>query len=91
MPVGTRRSRRADCGAGRDRRLLRPRAPDAADGRITVWGLEHGATRDVAACFTRAIGIRAELVPIDENELPARMASAAAAGDPPDVLSLPRS
>jgi multiple sugar transport system substrate-binding protein len=64
------------------------------DGSITVWTLDTepdrvAATRDIVAGFTGKTGIEAKLVPVEEDRLPTRVTSAAAAGKLPDVLSLP--
>jgi ABC-type glycerol-3-phosphate transport system substrate-binding protein len=67
---------------------------DPATQRITVWSLEYQpdrlrATKANLAAFTRATQIGVDLVPIGDDELPARMARARSTGNLPDVAQLP--
>jgi multiple sugar transport system substrate-binding protein len=69
-------------------------AEQVRGGMITVWTLDPeperiAATEAIVAGFTRATGIAVELVQVDEDRLPARVAGAAASGTLPDVMSLP--
>ncbi|MDE9365222.1 extracellular solute-binding protein [Luteipulveratus sp. YIM 133132] len=63
--------------------------------RLLVWSLEAQPDRvavqqRMLAAFTKATGIRTELVAVDEGQLPQLIASAAQTGDLPDVVgSLP--
>jgi multiple sugar transport system substrate-binding protein len=80
----------AACGGGDDGEDR----PAPRGGSITVWTLEKepdrvAATRAIVRGFTRATGIEVELVPVDEDQLPTLVTGAAAAGDLPDVMSLP--
>ena len=58
---------------------------------IRVWSLEDvadrvTATRAIIDDFTAATGIKVELVTVNEDQFPSLVASAAAAGDLPDVV-----
>ncbi|WP_289232278.1 ABC transporter substrate-binding protein [Barrientosiimonas endolithica] len=64
-----------------------PRPPN----QIVVWSLEAqtdriAAQRAMLAGFTRSTGVSAELVAVDEAQLPQLIASAAQTGDLPDVV-----
>src|SRR4051794_7687499 len=58
---------------------------------IRVWSLEDvadrvTATRAIIADFTAATGVNVDLVTVNEDQFPSLVASAAAAGDLPDVI-----
>lgn len=63
----------------------------SGDGPITLWTVYDTADRiaimkDVLADFTKASGVKVELVGVSAPDLPQAMVSAAAAGDLPDVV-----
>jgi ABC-type glycerol-3-phosphate transport system substrate-binding protein len=67
---------------------------EQADRRLTVWILEDqpdrlGATRANVARFAKAGGFTVEVVPVGDDELAGRVATASARGAMPDVLQLP--
>src|SRR6218665_357973 len=58
---------------------------------ITVWSQENqpdrvNATKTIIAGFTKKTGIKVKLVPVDENQIPQLVASAAISGSLPDVM-----
>ncbi|MGO4533866.1 ABC transporter substrate-binding protein [Leifsonia sp. 2MCAF36] len=58
---------------------------------ITVWSEENqpdrvNATKEIIAGFTKKTGIQVKLVPVDENQVPQLVASAAISGKLPDVM-----
>ncbi len=77
------------CGGGSDEA-----ATPQADRKLTVWILESQpervrATQANVARFAKASGFEVELVPIGDDELAGRVATASARGTMPDALQLP--
>ncbi|WP_218060896.1 ABC transporter substrate-binding protein [Leifsonia xyli] len=62
-----------------------------ANKTITVWSEENqpdrvNTTKKIIEGFTKKTGIRVKLVPVDENQVPQLVASAAISGTLPDVM-----
>lgn len=69
-------------------------AGGGADGVVTLWSIENqpdrvANTEEILARFTEETDIPAEVVPVNEDELPELMAANAAAGTLPDVVYHP--
>jgi multiple sugar transport system substrate-binding protein len=79
----------AGCGGGDDEPVR-----EGSDRRLSVWILEDQpervrATEANVARFAKASGFEVEVVPVGDDELAGRVATASARGAMPDVLQLP--
>ncbi|MFC4147887.1 ABC transporter substrate-binding protein [Micromonospora mangrovi] len=66
-------------------------AQKSDSSQITVWSLEDvadrvNATKAIIADYTAKTGVKVNLVAVNEDQFPSLIASAAAAGDLPDVV-----